>query len=231
MATGLLGRLFSQASFQARINKRDSVFSQKPSKPKLTRITLSDGDFLEFDVAQDISHVAPIKVTEYPVEKGSNISDHVVNQNWTFSITGIFANASLTLNEKERPYTEQDVFLKLVNQIAKKDVVVIKTPLNTFRNCIITNFSIPKNKSVGHSLTITIDFQQVRFVDTSTTIVNTNQPIDSSKTTGDTKDKTTPVKDKGDIAGTITDQSRLSGLIKNTASIFKSPDGVFTGGG
>lgn len=212
MATGLLGRIFNQASFQARVNKRDSVMSQKPPKPKLTRITLSDGDFLEFDVAQEISHTFPVKVTEFPVERGSNISDHVVNQNLKFSITGIFSNASLTLNDKERPYTEQDVFLKLVNQIAKKEFVVIRTPLNTFKNCIITDFSIPKNAQIGHSLTVTIEFQQVRIVDSSTTVVTTNQPIDSTKTTGDTNLKSQSNKDQGDAAGKIPEEKDISRL-------------------
>lgn len=216
MATGLLNRLFSQASFQGRLVKRDSIMSQKPPKPKLTRITLSDGDFLEFDVAQEISHTFPVKVTEFPVERGSNISDHVVNQNLKFTITGIFSNASLTLNTKERPYTEQDVFLKIVNQIAKKEFVVIRTPLNTFKNCIITDFAIPKNAQVGHSLTVTLEFEQVRIIDSSTTVVTTNQPIDSTKTTGDTNLKSQSNKDQGDAAGSQPDTSRLVKLLENT---------------
>lgn len=212
MATGLLGRIFNQASFQARVNKRDKIRSQKPPKPTLTRITLSEKDFLEFDVAQEISHNFPVKVTEFPVERGSNISDHVVNQNLKFSITGIFSNASLTLNNKKLPYTEQDVFLKLVNQIASKKFVTITTPLNTFKNCIITDFSIPKNAKVGHSLTVTIEFQQVRIVDSSTTVVTTIQPIDSTKTTGDTNLKSQSNKDQGDAAGKIPEEKDISRL-------------------
>jgi hypothetical protein len=53
-----------------------------------TRITIiSSLGNLSLDCTTDFNHELPITVTKHPVEDGSSISDHVINENLRFSIT------------------------------------------------------------------------------------------------------------------------------------------------
>lgn len=167
------------------IREREEATSQKAKGPKYSFISWFDSErfgstetgnlgstvqarSLRFHVTLDVQHNFVSKVTQYPVEQNSDISDHVINQNSKFSVSAIFSNATESILNSESVVTErdQDECLRILNELrTNKNIISLSTPIDIYDNLIITNISVPKNSSVGRSIQVDIEFEQIRVVE------------------------------------------------------------------
>lgn len=171
--------------------QRDTLIMRRPRSPVHTVIVTSDGKRLAFDAATDIGHQFPSKVTSYPVEDKSTVSDHIVNENPRFTVTGVFSDASAVGAANSAPtpfayspanllnppppsspvvrssnerYTQSEVYAKLLKARDDRKVVTLLTPLDTFSDLAITNIGIPRKTAQGDALFVDIEFEKIRRV-------------------------------------------------------------------
>jgi len=184
-------------------SQRDSLIMRRPRSPVHTTITTADGKKLAFDAATDIGHSFPSKVTSYPVEDRSTVSDHVVNENPRFTVSGVFSDATLNIPFIPNHYKQSEVYRMLLKMRDDRKVVSLLTPIDTYSELIVTNVSLPKSTGRGGALFVDLEFEKIRRVSAELTTVfvgstATNNNGDSNKTqTGTTATNNAKEKDAG----------------------------------
>jgi hypothetical protein len=200
--TGAIGARIRGYSLRA---ERDRVYMSRPSHvPKRTKVITSSGVTLVFDAVTDIQEDYPTKVTSFPVEDKSTISDHVINQNPTYSVTGVFSDYSADMNTEKGSMSQQEFRQALMKIRDDRKVVSLTSPTDTFTDLIVTHIGLPRKVGDGTSLFVDIAFEKIRKVSAEVTTVyidsvKTNSSTGKAKTSGDTNVKTTENKNSGDV--------------------------------
>lgn len=174
--TGAIGSYIKHYQFKANRDEvlQNLIVSFPP--PLETKIILKDGSVIQFDCATDVNHSWPTKVTEYPVESGASVSDHMVNGNATFSVTGIFSDARLRKPDPKGRSTvpdlpsQSDTYKKLQKLRNDRVAFSLLTALDTYPNIVLKNMGMPQDS--GTALKVTMEFEQIRFVTSGTTTVS-----------------------------------------------------------
>lgn len=203
------GAIGSLIKHQAARANRDKVVSQlliNMPPPKETKILLDDGSVIWFDCAEDVDHNFPSTVTEFPIEDGASVSDHMVNGNAVFSVTGIFSDARLRRPDPQgnatlpdQP-TQAETYKSLQKLRADRKSFSLLTPLDTYTNIVLKDLGMPRNK--GDALSVRMEFVQIRRATSGTTTVTLvgggGKTGSTAKKPDDaTKPKVTPVVDAG----------------------------------
>jgi hypothetical protein len=142
------------------------------------RVTISNevGDIIKIDctVTEDFSYEA--EVTEFPIDNGSDITDHVIIKPFKYSLSGIqsdypdelfsiISSVADMVNKAERKSkTASDV---LVEAMEKRETLKITNGLKTLENMILTKINFPRDKKTTYALKFSLDFKQVAFVETA----------------------------------------------------------------
>lgn len=118
---------------------------------------------ITFDNNISEEHHYSSRVTSYPVESGTIVSDHILNLPDTIVITGLVTdtpwNIFATFNRSI------DVFNQLVALHQRRQVIQVQTGLKLYRNMAIVNLDIPRTVKTGQTLTFTIELQHIIFSD------------------------------------------------------------------
>lgn len=188
--------------------------------PKETKIILDDGSVIWFDCAEQVDHVFPSKVTEFPIEDGASVSDHIVNGNATFTITGIFSDARLRKPDAQgnatapsQP-TQAETYQSLLKLRSDRKSFSILTPLDTYTNIVLKNLGMPRDK--GDALSVKMEFEQIRRAKSGTTTVSIIGGSVAKTPVAPTAPKVAPVVDKSTETPAFTKRDDYTTL-KNTA--------------
>ena len=150
---------------------RDSALQKRPPLPTRTVIIAASGEKLVFDATTDIQHEFTSKVTSYSVEDKSTVSDHIVNENPTFSVSGVFSDASLGIDFIPNTYKQYQVYQILLKMYDAKKTVTLLTPLDTYDDLAIKRIGIPRVSGQGRALFIDVEFEKIRRVSNELTTV------------------------------------------------------------
>lgn len=143
--------------------------------PLETKILLKDGSVIWFDCATDVNHTWPTKVTEYPIESGASVSDHMINGNATFSVTGIFSDSRLRKPDPQGNSTlpdqpsQSDTYRALQKLREDRQSFSLLTALDTYPNVVLKSLGMPRDS--GTALKVTMEFEQIRLATSGTTTV------------------------------------------------------------
>jgi|WetSurMetagenome_2_1015567.scaffolds.fasta_scaffold156986_2 hypothetical protein len=140
-------------------------------------------DFFEFDVTLHESHEYTNIVTEFPVEQGYNISDHVLRTPEKLTLSGFVTNSPIPhsrgslkvlLDRSDRVNTALESLLQLAGfdpagkvspEIANirrvPQVVTVVTGLRSYSNMIITNVVMTRDKDTGESLSPVVEMRRI----------------------------------------------------------------------
>jgi len=157
-------------------------------------------DGIEIDATLSEGHDYSNSITSYPIEKGSDITDHVKQTPEEYTIEAITSNtpikfisesikgviSGIDLNKRK-----QDTFTTLLgyagyslpkqkgvelNKVSDPVLLTIVTGLRVYNDMIISSISFPIGINTGDALNYTIKFKKVTFLTvgiTYTTKVNT----------------------------------------------------------
>jgi hypothetical protein len=201
---------------------RDAAIMKKPRSPQHTTIITADYKVLAFDAATSIGHQFSSKVTSYSVEDRSTVSDHVVNSNPTFTVSGVFSDASAPStptktksevksllasagiggNTRHHQYTQSETYRLLLKIRDDRKTITLITPIDTYTDLILTELSIPRATGQGDALFVDMTFEKIRRVSNELTTVFIGSSGANKKvaaTTGDTKVKVETPKNAGSI--------------------------------
>lgn len=149
---------------------------------------------LEFNLIDTETHEWKREVTSNPVENGSPISDHIIDQPDSLTITGMISNAPILglLDEasglidgslSSQDYVAQ-AFDLLDNLRQSKQLIKIYTRYKTYSNMVLQSVSIPRTPDIGDSITVTIQAISVRIVNSQKTTIPTGLGINQQSIGG-----------------------------------------------
>lgn len=127
------------------------------------------------DAVLSEDHTYNSRVTNYPIENGLVISDHIINEPETVQITGVVSDTPLY---SLAPFNNSiNVFNRLVEIHNRRERITVVTGIKVYTDMVITSLQIPKNVDTGQSLTFVIDLQKI-FLDSSVRLtLNNNSPF------------------------------------------------------
>lgn len=138
----------------------------------------SIGD-LVLDARISENHQLSNDVTQYPIEEGSNITDHVRNRPFVLTMTGHVSDSpieyyglSSSLNSLSGETRSSSAFDQLVSIYNGKKLVDVQTTLNLYQNMSIQDLIFPRDNTVGQELRFTATLIQVTKAKTEFATVN-----------------------------------------------------------
>jgi hypothetical protein len=154
-------------------------------------------------------------VTDIPVEEGSNIADHIVeNQdvisveafigNTAFEVITIDGNAVSNLKAPDRMERIRQAYQELKKLAKAKKPLNVVLGLETFTGMAITSFSIDRDAETGANLPFTMEFKKLKIVHSDTAKINA-----SNKEAGAGGDQTAGTTNAG-TAGTEQPQNSIA---------------------
>lgn len=133
---------------------------------------------IEFDALLDEKTEFKSDVTQYEVEEGSPVSDHIRNLSDEISFTGVISNAWLYAETSggdgqsggadgsEAEERLQPVFDKLRKLHEDRQTVGVYTRFAIYNDMALRSCVIPRNAGDGGVLNFTLEFVKIRKVDT-----------------------------------------------------------------
>ena len=127
---------------------------------------------LDATLSEDHSYLA--RATQFPLENGSFVSDHVVVEPIRLNIRGIVSDTPINLlSDFNRSI---DNFNRLTRLFETKSIISVITGIRVYRNMVMTSLRVPRDVESGQSLTFEIDLQEMKFVNQNFSYF-TNQPF------------------------------------------------------
>jgi hypothetical protein len=122
-------------------------------------------------------------VTDIPVEEGSNIADHIVEDqdvisveaftgNTAFEVVTIDGNSVSNLDAPDRMARVRQAYQELKKLTKAKKLVDVVLGLETFTGMAITSFIIDREAETGANLPFTMEFKKLKIVHSDTTRIN-----------------------------------------------------------
>ena len=124
-----------------------------------------DIDFLKLGEIPiiEVRHDQSNRVTEFPVESGATITDHVQALPVRISIRGMVGDLFL-----QRGFKKADIataWEQLRTFMETAELLDFVTDVRSYENMVITSISAPRNAAVGRAMTFTMDMQEIRLVE------------------------------------------------------------------
>lgn len=142
-------------------------------------------DFV-IDAVVEESHEYESEVTSYPIESGSDITDHVRIKPITFTLTNAIVSDTPIGGIKliREDFNGDPAALGLSKLLEIRDArkpITVSTALRDYDNCIMTNLTIPKNMETDGGLFFTATFTQIQLVTNLRTTVRVASPNGGKK--------------------------------------------------
>lgn len=116
-----------------------------------------------FDTVVQEDHRYTSRVTHYPVEFGTIISDHIIKEPDVVVLSGVVSDTPLNMFASFNRSTE--AFNQLVRLHARRIVLDLVTGLKVYRNMTITSLDVPRDLRTGQTLTFNIELQKIIYDD------------------------------------------------------------------
>jgi hypothetical protein len=135
-------------------------------------------------------------VTDIPVEEGSNIADHIVEDQDVISVEAFIGNTAFevitkdgnsisNLQAPERMERVRQAYQELKRLTKTKELLNVVLGLETFTGMAITSFVIDRDVETGANLPFTMEFKKLKIVHSDITQINA-----SNKEAGPSGDQT-----------------------------------------
>jgi hypothetical protein len=119
-------------------------------------------------------------VTDIPVEEGSNISDHIVEDqdvisveafigNTAFEVVTMDGNSVSNLEAPDRMARVRQAYQELKKLVKAKKTLDVVLGLETFTSMAITSFTIDREAETGANLPFSMEFKKLKIVHSDTT--------------------------------------------------------------
>lgn len=186
---------------------------------------------IELDATLKEEHVWNSRVTRYPVEDGTEITDHVIKEQDELRIEGFISDHPLIASPTVQAYlsgivgvatTEnrvQSMFELLITLRDKKEPIIIFTKHRLYVDMVITDLRVPRERGDGESIKFVMKLVNIKRV--STQLVDS--PVKKRKGTATSKkvkEKTQEKVNSGEKqTETPKETSEIRSIIRNVLGI------------
>ena len=199
-------------------------------------------DGYPMDLAVTETHGFNSDATEYPVENGADITDHVRAKPITIELECVVSDTPLAkiANDATRQGSvlpSADAYAHLLAIRDARQPITIETSLGSFASMVLTSLSVPRAIDKTGGLFFTANFQQVRIVENKRVSVRVAIPI-AKRSTNYGMRPSTKVEDavigwrKGSPPGSFlivgTEQVHVAALPGGLSSVYYHADGKTT---
>jgi hypothetical protein len=131
-------------------------------------------------------------VTDIPIEEGSNVADHVVENQDEISIEAFIGNAEFKTLDDSLPEDLADIepmdlksrirksYQELLRLKREKQPVDVVMGMDTFHDMVITELSISRDVETGADLPFSMQLRHIKIVKSETTQINASNAPETS---------------------------------------------------
>lgn len=139
------------------------IFGKKYAQSKVGTVT--------FDTMVTEEHKYTSRVTYYPVESGTIVSDHILNQPNVVTLSGLVSDTPLNIFA---PFNRSIAAFNALIQIHdQRQVIDVVTGIKIYKNMAITSLDVPRSMRTGQTLTFNIELQSILTADNLTQLNDT----------------------------------------------------------
>jgi hypothetical protein len=131
------------------------------------------------------------QVTDIPVEEGSTISDHIVEDQDVISVEAFIGNAAFetvvqdgnsldSVSPPEKGARIRQAYQELLRLKRAKEKLDVVMGLDTFTDMVITSLVIDRDVENGADLPFSMEFKRIKIVKSDTTAINGTSPTAAS---------------------------------------------------
>lgn len=187
---------------------------------------------LELTSTTEINVNETSNVTKHPLEDGSEISDHIVNNNRSISFSGLISDVRRLSGGDENvtsdstpSNTSKDVreyydLLQKLRDSKERFSVIWDIRFPTATDCLITSVNLVRNKDTGTGYNISLAFEQVRVVKRATEEVRRADLRDPDESQGRSNSSNTETERR--VTGTFGFQAAVNLLPESEVPRFLS---------
>lgn len=179
---------------------------------------------LELDALLTESTALSSQITEYPIEDGSVISDHITQESETLSIEGVITSAGTLFNlsfGKAKLIAAKETLRQLHRERA---LITIVTGLDVYTDFAIESCEISRSAEAGEQYSVSISLRKIKKVSLRT------EEIPPEKTSGRATGKAGKTKQNaGKQADNSANQSANADKAKNAMGKSRAKAGVDAG--
>lgn len=126
---------------------------------------------IEFDATTRETHTSATSPTEHPVEDGSVVSDHAIDQPDELELEGMITNTPVLALASQRSRSvlggpasarANDANAELDRLMKTKTLVEAETVLRTYTSMLIVSKSVTRDKNTGQILAVVVRLRQFR---------------------------------------------------------------------
>lgn len=175
-----------------------NIFTKLLQSNTITTITDGDKVIIACDCVTNEEHSMVAEATQYEIEDGSNLNDHIINHGKTIKIEGIVSDDPLTylqtnildrtissitpeiLRSKlnfslsgENGKPSKEAFDQLEKIYDEKRPINIITGLKRYENCAMESLIIPRDQNTVRALKFTAIFRQMNIISTKKVLAPT----------------------------------------------------------
>lgn len=125
-----------------------------------------------FDTMISEEHKFTSRVTYYPVESGTIVSDHILLQPDTVILNGVVSDTPLNILASYNRSIA--AFQALLYLFYNRQVVTVVTGIQIYRNMAITTLDVPRTIQTGQTLNFNITLQRIIYADTVQVLTDPN---------------------------------------------------------
>lgn len=124
---------------------------------------------IELDASIDETHTTANEITQYPVEDGVDISDHIRRQPNIVIIHGISTDHPLEAGGAMMSGRSLETYQDLLAILDEAKLVSVVTSLRQYDDMAVESVVVPRNNQLGKSVDMTITLKQVLTAEVSET--------------------------------------------------------------
>lgn len=128
----------------------------------LVKISSPTFGALEFDASLSEQHAVELDVTDFPVERGANFSDHKRRKPTQIQIEGYITNTPLVGTPD--PGRGVTAFQRLEAMADDPGLVSVSTEYKVYSNMALTSLRVPRSAQTGDGFQFTVNFKEIRIV-------------------------------------------------------------------
>lgn len=171
---------------------------------KSTYIARQSEILVEFDCLESENPELENEITDHPVERGADITDHVRPKPLSLQITGFVSNTPVNAQAQQRIIRSQGVDITttsvedspagavgyaenardiLEGLRVSADLLTIVTPSRVYSNMVIQKLAYPRDARTGDAMRFNMSFKEIRFAENQRSIqVLAKEPKAKKKT-------------------------------------------------
>ncbi len=125
---------------------------------------------ITLDVSLIEEHSVEIELTDHPVEKGADITDHKRRKPVALRLTGVISNTPLELlgGGLDAGNRAEAAWSTLETLQAGAELITVVTTLKTYENMQIVTMRAPRDVKRGNVLEVTLEFRELIQVESET---------------------------------------------------------------